>query len=203
MLNLLLLVLKKELFYNIGMGRNVQLTEEKKEKKVVKDITKLIVSPEIKVELHAKLYSGINLNQVTFWNDLITQMNDKIIKYSKLLKAAETKIEYLEEKNKELSKIKKPTKIAEAIQILKEEGYKIKISQSTFGDLITFWIYTCIGGIPDEERKVLGKWIMKLIDKEEAPTLFKTNDTNYDAYRFFNQFTDDDGQYDVNINLVL
>jgi len=80
---------------------------------------------------------------------------------------------------------------------------KINVSQSTFGDLITFWIYTCIGGIPDEERKVLGKWIMKLIDKEEAPTLFKTNDTNYDAYRFFNQFTDDDGQYDVNINLVL
>ena len=109
------------------------MTEEKKEKKVVKDITKLIVSPEIKVELHAKLYSGINLNQVTFWNDLITQMNDKIIKYSKLLKAAETKIEYLEEKNKELSKIKKPTKIAEAIQILKEEGYKIKIEATESG----------------------------------------------------------------------
>src|SRR4030067_886795 len=171
------------------MGRNVQLTEEKKEKKVVKDITKLIVSPEIKVELHAKLYSGINLNQVTFWNDLITQMNDKIIKYSE------------HDVEKWLLRYKLwYNKILETEKELKSV-IKINVSQSTFGDLITFWIYTCIGGIPDEERKVLGKWIMKLIDKEEAPTLFKTNDTNYDAYRFFNQFTDDDGQYDVNINL--
>lgn len=84
-----------------------------------------------------------------------------------------------------------------------ESIIKIDVGQSTFAIILTFWVYISPLGMPDKERKNLGKWIMKLIGKEEPPKEVEINSQHDRCFRFSNTVKDDNGVYDIIFNLVI
>lgn len=96
--------------------------------KLEKDISKLVIPNKIKKELEQKLPKNIPLYSISFWGQLIDTMGREIIKLTGLLNTAKRNIEHLNKIEKEYEQIKKPVKTAEAIKLLKEEGFKIEIN---------------------------------------------------------------------------
>lgn len=92
------------------------------------DILKKVIPEEIRHRLKKELHSELNWDSITFWNDLIAQLNLKLVKYYGFLSTAQEKVKRLEKLEKEFKKLEKPIKTAEAIQILKSEGYAIEIN---------------------------------------------------------------------------
>lgn len=94
------------------------------------------------------------------------------------------------------------TKILKAEKELKSI-IKIIPSQYAIKILLVFWVYISPLGVPDEERKELGRWIMKLIDNKEAPIEIAIESKIEKAYRFQNTIVDKHGKYEINFNLVI